>query len=650
MNVITVYPIIKGAFKEELTYWSSHAFEVGKIIEVPLKGRKIPALVGEVTSASHAKSNIKQASFVTRKIEKTEEKDAVYRACIEACEKISKYYAVSFSSVLKACISDVALSHSASEKNDNTSKDSVKRLSSISSDVLVYQTNTEDRLGAYRSIVREEFARKKSVIIVAPTVLAAEELFNNMRKGIEDYAKIIHGSLTKKKQASIWKECLESDHPIIIVTTPYYASIPRKNVSTIILERESSRAYSSMRAPFIDYRKYVEEYAKALGARLIFGDTFLRIETLHRRDEGEINEFFPISYRVEKMAELLVVDMSPKKVVPENESTEKKSKQTAKKDKKEFKIFSEELESMIDYASKKSEKIFLFSARRGLSPQIVCGDCGKTVVCESCEAPVVLHQTKNGGDRFFLCHHCGRQRTALEGCKNCGSWKLTTLGIGIDTVVEELKKHFPKRQVFKIDRDTVTTDKQAKDVIDEFNKSKDGILLGTESALAFLPEVTYSAIVSLDSLFSIPDFRINERICHTLLRILEKTTGYVLLQTRNAENGLLKHMQSGTLSNFYREEIKLREMVNYPPFCIHIKITIEDTKSSVADKMKKLQDILEEWDPMIFPAFVPSQKGKSTLHMLLSLPTSDWPNNKLRGILAGLPKDYAVKINPESLL
>src|SRR5258705_282705 len=109
MNIVTVYPIIRGAFKDELTYWSSHTFVPGTIIEVPLRGRNIPALVGTVAPATHAKVNIKQASYVTRKIEKTSEMMVVLPACIKACEKISSYFVAPLGMTLKACIPDMVL-------------------------------------------------------------------------------------------------------------------------------------------------------------------------------------------------------------------------------------------------------------------------------------------------------------------------------------------------------------------------------------------------------------------------------------------------------------------------------------------------------------------------------------------------------------
>ncbi len=663
MNIVTVYPIIRGAFKDELTYWSSHPFNPGTIIEVPLRGRTIPALVGTVISASHAKANIKQASFVTRKIEKTKELHVVKPECICACIEMSEEYAVPLGSVLKSCIPDAILKETLESNSKSEKITQTKRKAGIASDVLAFQTNTEDRLSTYKSIVREEFARKRSVLIVAPTVMSAEELHTNLQKGIEDYVIVLHGSLSKKKQIDLWKKTLETDHPVLIITTPLFASIPRTDIQTIVLERESSRAYSSIRTPYIDFRDYIETYARLQGSRLIYGDTLLRVETLYRREVGELSDFFPISYRVEKDAELIIVDVH--------------KKSTDDTPKKPFQLFSEELHSMIEYTGEKSFPLFMFTARRGLSPQTVCGDCGQTVECTICKSPIVLHQKKsissthpqtNSSDneysldinpnRFFLCHHCGTERSAVEACLHCGSWKLITLGIGIETVAQELKKLFPKRKIFRLDRDVVKTDKQAQDVITDFKHSSDGILLGTESSLAFIPEIEYSAIVSLDSLFSIPDFKIHERITHTVLRIIEKTSKYVLIQTRNPNNTVINHIKSGNLLGLYREELSMRKMLSYPPFITHIKITIEDSKAGATIKMKRLQHLLEEcseqasikFEMLVFPAFVPGAKGKSTLHLLLSIEKDVWPNEQLRSLLMSLPHEYAVRVNPESLL
>ena len=49
---------------------------------------------------------------------------------------------------------------------------------------------------------------------------------------------------------------------------------------------------------------------------------------------------------------------------------------------------------------------------------------------------------------------------------NCGSWNLMPLGIGTDTVFEEIKSKFSlgraqKIKIFKLDRESVKTNKEA---------------------------------------------------------------------------------------------------------------------------------------------------------------------------------------------
>jgi primosomal protein N' len=148
-----------------------------------------------------------------------------------------------------------------------------------------------------------------------------------------------------------------------------------------------------------------------------------------------------------------------------------------------------------------------------------------------------------------------------------------------------------------------------------------------------------------------------------LLRILEKTTNTLLVQTRAKNQHILSQFNSGNLLEFYRNEIKMREMLQYPPFKKHIKITIEDTRALATAKMKKVQDLLHtleekygesSFETMIFPAFVPSPRGKSMLHLLITITNSNWKKSEvgsaLKKLLISLPKDYEVRVNPLSLL
>jgi len=124
----------------------------------------------------------------------------------------------------------------------------------------------------------------------------------------------------------------------------------------------------------------------------------------------------------------------------------------------------------------------------------------------------------------FLCHKCGVQEDSERKCSECSSWRLVALGIGIEGVEEEIKKLFSSIKIFKIDSDSIKTHKKGLAVADNFFSSPGSILLGTEMALSYLyKEIDSTAAVGIDSLFTLPDFRMSEKIFNTLLLLRIKT-------------------------------------------------------------------------------------------------------------------------------
>ena len=84
-------------------------------------------------------------------------------------------------------------------------------------------------------------------------------------------------------------------------------------------------------------------------------------------------------------------------------------------------------------------------------------------------------------------------------------------GVGLQRVLEELQKRFPETPVHVFDRTAVSTNTAARKLIQQWDTQTKTILLGTEMSLTYLKNVrniSCTGIVSLDTLFSIPDFRI----------------------------------------------------------------------------------------------------------------------------------------------
>src|SRR3989344_1327787 len=640
MRIITVIPISRGISKDTLTYFTNKEVPVGSIVSVPLRSKTTYGLVTGSRIAQEIKSELKSLAYSIKKVEKISARTFLSPAFIEAAQKIADYNAASVGAVLSALIPKAIL-----EGSDKLSYDPTDKTSGVTSgrfyETVLLQSEDEERYATYKSLIREEFAKDHSVFFCLPTT---EDMLNAktiLEKGIEKYTVLISRPVSKKELLKIWQEAINEEHPILIIGTGSFLSLPRGDLGTIIIDKESSRGYKMQTRPFIDIRGVAEMVARELGIRLVFGDTLLRTETIWREKAGVYSELSPLKFRSLSTANCQIVNM--------------KTPQDMKK--KEFKIFDQKLVSLIKKGRENNEHTFLFCGRKGLYPITLCSDCGTVVVCKNCKAPVVLYgkppttKTSRSTGNLFVCNHCGERRDALELCIHCGGWRLNPLGIGVERVAEEVRsilgENENKKMLFVMDKDNVSTHKQAVKVRDAFYATAGGIMVGTEMALSYLNQkVENTTVVSIDSYFSIPDFQINEKIFHILLGLRAISEKNLLFQTRQENTKVFDYAVRGNLIDFYRDEIAERESIGYPPFTTYIKITLEGEKNVIKKQMEETLEFMKPYQVTVFEAFIAGSKSKCTIHGLISLPVGKWVDKLLLAKLRQLPPQYTIKIDP----
>jgi primosomal protein N' len=162
--------------------------------------------------------------------------------------------------------------------------------------------------------------------------------------------------------------------------------------------------------------------------------------------------------------------------------------------------------------------------------------------------------------------------------------------------------------------------------------------------------VDFSVIATIDSLFSIPDFRIRERIFHILLQARSLAREKFIIQARNAERETLEMAISGSLFEFYKREIKERELLKYPPFSTFVKVTVRGTRTMVLKEAELLSKIFERWNPVIFESGAERHEAPSAVNCVIKLDTEEYPKSSLYSTLISLPPYFEIKINPDNLL
>jgi primosomal protein N' (replication factor Y) len=399
-------------------------------------------------------------------------------------------------------------------------------------------------------------------------------------------------------------------------------------------------------------RIFVEELAKENHSTLILGAPLLRAETHARVERGLIEEFDRIATRTYNDIETKIVDPRVEEMAT-HEAIGKHG----------LVVLTDKLRSLIEHSSASKQSVFLVAARKGLSPVTACGDCGTLIRCPQCDSPLVIHKKKPpvGAKNpeqidlhVFACHSCGFMRSpennVHETCPQCGGWKLQGLGIGIDRIEEELKKYFPDVPRFILDGDRIKTRTQLKKLILEFSKTPGSILIGTPMAVPYLDTVASTAIVSVDSLFAIPDIRMSERIFALVLALREKTTESLLIQTRADDTTIFSQALAGELMLFIKNELALRKTFSYPPFGTIIKITLRDKRNVVAEEIERLKVFLEDYSPIAPSSMSKEPKDIYRMHVILKLEEDTWPNGALLQKLRALPAQFTVEVNPNNLL
>ncbi len=630
MFIISVIPISRGSNVDELSYFSSVEYPVGSFIDVPVRGKERTALVVSSEKVKNVKAKLRSNKFALQKIKKQKSKQVVTQDFVKAIEKVARYHGASVSSTLFSTIPKVLF-----ESVDCLGLfDEVKK-PKLRGFIIprVYQGLSKDRIDFYKTSIREAFAANGSVFIVVPTVADGERVFSELSNGIEKYSFLIHGILGKKAQKDKIEKILSSEHPVLIVGTASFLSLPRADIATIIVEKESSQHHRLRVRPFVDTRVLAHELASQLGGQLFLADLPLRIESVYRRDIGEYEEIVTGNHRMTFKTRARIINLQGVAASP----------------KKRFRVIERDLFEKIKDVTSRGGRVFLYVARRGLSPVTLCRDCGTTVTCNECGVSVVLH--KGAEENHFLCHSCGALRHAREVCKNCGSWRLEAFGIGTELAEKEIKNLFPENELFVLSSDTSKTHPKTKKIVNEFYGNSGSILIGTEMALPYLTKhIPLVGVVSLDSLLSLASWNIYERITSTLTRLREVAGEELLLQTRKPEADILDTVMSGNFSGYYKSELKMRRELGYPPFTTLIKVSVTGTKADVEEKIQRAVKILEPYELITFSRFLKAPGGKYSLHGFLRLNREEWPDDELLERLRMLPPSYTITVDPDSIL
>ena len=628
MFIIEVIPLSRAGTIESLSYYCAQQHTEGSIIEIPIRKKMAQGVVISAKPVSAAKTAIRAATFSLKKLALQEDVATLPESLITTAKKITEVTPAHLGGVLFALLPpDVrsgvraypACTAYTNEENSTPS---------------ILTASIHDRFISYRSHIRQALAHRGSILFVVPTSAAVHSAKESLEHGIEKRVITFSSTHTKKQIEKSYEAFADLSTAKLIITTPNFAFLDRHDITTIIVENCGSGHYKARTRPYLDARTLLMTYAQVTKRSILLGDTLPRTEeeALRRDDVYETFEEHPRRLNFENTF-----------TVSEHEK---------KEGEKEFAIFTPELIETIQRTLKSKNKVFLFAARKGLAPLVLCYDCGHIFRCPDSGAPYSLLQTGSGDDmqRWFVSSTSGKKVRAADTCPDCGSWRLREQGIGIQQVAMHARKIFKDTPITIFDHTTATTHVKAKKLAKQFYATQGSIMIGTSMALPYLTKpVAVTAVTSYEAARAIPTWRAEETLLSLLLSLREKATQDCFVLTRTEPDYLLKYASKGLIDEFYSEEIMMRKTLSYPPYATFILLTWTGTQEQILQAEKYIDTQLTETEVQYYNAPVHTKRG-ITRHGLIRIDQQHWPDTTLINQLRQLPPTIRIEVNPDKIV
>jgi len=293
-------------------------------------------------------------------------------------------------------------------------------------------------------------------------------------------------------------------------------------------------------------------------------------------------------------------------------------------ERKEREVISEGLKRSISQRLEKRESVLVFINRRGYASFLYCSTCNYIPRCPRCEISLTYHK-KEGK---LLCHYCSHAIPKVDSCPVCGKKILGMRGLGIEVVEEELRKNFPQHRVVCFDTDVVKTRKEQEKIINRFRQGKIDILIGTQLLVhqVDLPSVSLAVIFYPETTLSLSDFKATQKTYHNLIQMMRfvlNEEGKIIVKTAFPQHFAIRCAARWDYLCFFRQEIKYRRLMNYPPFCYMAEVLFRgDSLKTLARKTREFYSSLRGQNQeveVLGPARAsgPGLGGKGTIQVIL---------------------------------
>jgi primosomal protein N' (replication factor Y) len=499
----------------------------------------------------------------------------------------------------------------------------------------------------YLRLAAHAIAASRRVLILVPEIALTPQVVGQVRAVFGTRVAIQHSGLADGERHDQWHRVREGRVDLVVGTRSAVFT-PLDSLGLIIVDEEHDTSYKQEEAPRYHGRDVAVVRARQAGALVVLGSATPALETYHNAQIGRYAQVV-LSKRVldRPLADVQIVDMR------EEYATEGPDV-----------ILSARLVDAIGRRLTAGAQSLLLLNRRGFATTVFCRQCGHVLDCPNCSVSLTVHRRSHGPARA-VCHYCNHSVRVPTACEKCAAPYLEQAGFGTERVEAEVRRLFESMRVGRVDRDTMQRRGAIQRVLHDFRTGALDLLVGTQMIAKGhdFPAVTLVGVISADVGLGLADFRAAERTYQLLTQVAGRAgrgtqRGEAIIQTLHPDHYSIRLATRQDYPDFYREELRYRQAMRYPPVVALINVVVRGP--SFSEAMNGAADLVARLEPrhafaVLGPAPAPLAKlrGEYRAQFFLKGRHRTAMRESLVRAIAGLPelaRRVTVDVDPVGML
>lgn len=412
---------------------------------------------------------------------------------------------------------------------------------------LLYGVTGSGKTEVYLHTIAAVLDRGEQALVLVPEIALTPQLIARFRARFDLPIAVLHSSLNDSERLAAWRAARDGSARIVIGTRSAVFS-PLARAGLIVVDEEHDASFKQQEGFRYSARDLAIVRAQRLNIPVVLGSATPSLETLARAQrQPELLSRLPQRAASAQPPRLALVDL-------------RKHGDTQGIATPSVLAIRRHLDA--------DGQVMLFLNRRGYAPVLFCPACGWSARCKRCDAHLTVHHRA----RELICHHCGSQELATEGCPDCGA-PAKPVGQGTQRIEEAVRQLFPEAALERIDRDAMRRKGELEATLARVARNEVRILVGTQMLTKGhdFPNVTLVVVLNADQGLFSTDFRGSERLAQTIVQVAGRAgraerPGEVLIQTEYPDHALLTLLLSGGYEAFASGALIERERSGWPPF------------------------------------------------------------------------------------